>query len=80
VNWKGPVGTDGLVDLDGPVSGATLRCCPDCGSPRLDVSGFWYGADFVCRDCNSCWQIQHGFLFKIDPDVAQGMAPSPGPR
>jgi hypothetical protein len=76
LNLKVADATDGPVHWDGPVSGVTLRRCPECGSPRLCVTAFWYGADFVCQECNSCWRIQYGLLFKTEPDVGSGAAPA----
>ena len=51
--------------LVGPVGGAALDTCPDCGAADFIVVTDWYRADFLCGNCHAQWRVQHGWVFRV---------------
>jgi hypothetical protein len=66
-SWSGAAPDDAL----GPVSGAMLRRCPECGNTQLTVTAEWHRADVVCARCNSAWRLQFGWLFRLPARAAR---------
>jgi hypothetical protein len=63
----------------GPVSGATLTRCPQCGSTQLTVTAQWHCADVICQACHSAWRLQHGWLIRLPSGTVDGATPANAP-
>jgi len=49
-----------------------LRRCPGCSSQRLLPVATIDGRNFFCRDCDSCWHLEHGVTTPVNPDTCPG--------
>jgi hypothetical protein len=49
-----------------------LKKCPGCDGERLIPVATIEGTNFFCRDCVSCWHLEHGRTYVVDPQDCPG--------
>ena len=49
------------------VRGGPIGHCPECGSERLLAIANDWETNFLCEECDTCWDVSFGRVSRVDP-------------